>query len=130
MVGKSLIEKSHPYSKFGTGNKWTLWENTKENDIRIREELINFQNRWYSSNIMGLSVSGRETLDELEEMVLSKFSAVKNKGIEAPSWEPLKYDGDKRGIQLNVTPVKDTRSVCISFPCPDFDQLYFRSAVS
>lgn len=130
MVGKSLIEQSHPYSKFGTGNKWTLWENTKENDIKIREELINFQNRWYSSNIMGLSVSGRETLDELEEMVLSKFSAVKNKGIEAPSWEPLKYDGDKRGIQLNVTPVKDTRSVCISFPCPDFDQLYFRSAVS
>lgn len=131
MVGKSMIDKAHPYSKFGTGNKWTLWENTKENDIKIREELINFQNRWYSANIMGLAVSGRETLDELEEMVIAKFAAVKSKGIEAPHWQPLVYEeGDQKGMQLNVVPVKDSRSLCISFPCPDFDTTYYRSSVS
>lgn len=130
MVSKSLVNKSHPYCKFGTGNKWTLWENTKETGVKIREELINFQNRWYSSNIMGLCVSGRESLDELEEMVLSKFSAVKNKNIEAPHWEPLKFEGEEQGVLLNVLPVKDTRTICISFPCPDFDLLYYRSGVS
>lgn len=131
MVNKSLVDPAHPYSKFGGGNKWTLWENTRENNINIREELFKFQERWYSANIMGLAVNGRESLDELEEMVLSKFSAVKNKNIEAPHWEPLNYEVDKeRGIQVNVLPVKDTRCLGISFPCPDFDQMYYKSGVS
>lgn len=129
MVCKSLVN-NHAYSKFGTGNKWTLWENTKENDIKIREELFKFQDRWYSANIMGLSVYGRESLDELEEMVLSKFSAVKNKNIKAPEWEPLSFEGEGKAMLLNVVPVKDTRSLCIQFPCPDFDTLYYKSRVS
>lgn len=130
MVTKTLIDKSHPYSKFGTGNKFTLWENTKNNNINIRQELINFQNRWYSANIMGLCVFGKESLDELEAMVVSKFSEVKNKSIEAPTWEPIKHDGEgKTPLQINVVPVKDYRMLTISFPCPDLD-IHFRSGVS
>lgn len=77
---------------------------------------------------MGLCVSGKETLDELEEVVLAKFSAVKNKNIEAPHWEPIEHE--KGPKLINVLPVKDTRSLSISFPCPDLDLLYYKSAVS
>lgn len=128
-AGKSLLDKKHPYSKFGTGNKWTLWENTKANGVNIREELLKFQDRWYSANVMGLVVFGRDSLDELERMVLEKFYAVKNKNTEAPTWDPIVYKPDEGVLLINAVPVKDTRSLALSFPCPDFNQ-YYKSGVS
>ena len=35
----------------------------------MREILLNFHKEYYSSNIMTMSILGRESLDELEQMV-------------------------------------------------------------
>ncbi|GAB0095724.1 Insulin-degrading enzyme [Sergentomyia squamirostris] len=123
-VNKSLSNPRHPYSKFGTGNKMTLDEDVKAKGINIRDELLKFQDKWYSSNIMALAVFGKESLDDLEEMVIAKFSQVVNKNVTAPSWPESPYTDTETSVRVNVVPVKDTRSLTITFPYPDLEKLY------
>lgn len=123
-VNKSLANPKHPYSKFGTGNNKTLVDDPKQNGIDIRNELIRFHDKWYSSNIMHLAVFGKESLDELEEMVINKFSKIINKDIVAPRWNESPYMTDQHASKTYVVPIKDTRSLTITFPTPDLDQFY------
>ena len=45
----------------------------------MRESLLAFHKKWYSSNIMTLTVSSRHSIEDLENWVKSKFSSVENK---------------------------------------------------
>lgn len=123
-VNKSLANPEHPYSKFGTGNKKTLSEDPKSNGIDVRDELIKFHGKWYSANIMCLAVFGKESLDDLEEMVISKFSSVVNKNVTASRWPEDPFSKDQYGTKIFVVPVKDTRALTITFPTPDLDPYY------
>lgn len=123
-VNKSLANPEHPYSKFGTGNKKTLLDDPKSKGIDVRDELIKFHGKWYSANIMCLAVFGKESLDELEEMVISKFSSVINKNVTASRWPEDPFSKDQYGMKIFVVPVKDTRALTITFPTPDLDPFY------
>lgn len=127
-VNKSLASDTHPYRKFGSGNKETLSEIPKEKGIDVRTELIKFHNEWYSANIMCLSVFGKESLDELEEMVVSKFSLVGNKNIKATIWDEQPYLPEHFAQKVHIVPIKDVRNLTLSFPTGDLDQ-YYKSGV-
>ena len=51
----------------------------------IRDALLAFHKRWYSSNIMSVAVSSKHSLDDLEKWVTEKFSPVENKNVEVPN---------------------------------------------
>lgn len=123
-VNKFLSNPEHPYSKFGTGNKETLLEIPKEQNIDIRNELIKFHKKWYSSNIMSLAIFGKESLDELEAMTLKYFADIENKNVELPKWNDKVYLDDQKTIKLTIVPVKDSRNLTISFQIPDLDEFY------
>lgn len=123
-VNKFLSNPEHPYSKFGTGNKETLLEIPKEKNIDIRNELIKFHQKWYSSNIMSLAIFGKESLDELEEMTIKHFADIENKNVETPKWDDKVYLDDQQTIKLMIVPVKDSRNLTISFQIPDQDEFY------
>lgn len=125
-VQKSLANPDHPFSKFGTGSKETLLDIPKKNGIDTRAELIKFHDKWYSSNIMTLSILGRESLDELEEMTLKYFANIENKNVELPKWSDKVFLEDQHHTKLYILPIKDTRNLTISFQIPDYDE-YFRS---
>lgn len=127
-VNKSLANVKHPYNKFGTGNLKTLVDDPKEKGIDVRSELIKFHQKWYSANIMSLAVFGKETLDELEEMIIAKFSNIINKNITATRWTEHPYLSDQHATKTYVVPVKDSRSLTLTFPTPDLDQ-YYKSGV-
>jgi len=58
----------------------------------IRESLLNFHKRWYSSNIMNLTISSRHEIERLEDWVVSKFSEVQNKDVVLPDLgDPIPY---------------------------------------
>ncbi|KAF7268841.1 hypothetical protein GWI33_018185 [Rhynchophorus ferrugineus] len=122
-----LCDPSHPYNTFGTGNSYTLNTGLKEKNIDVRDELLKFHEQWYSSNIMCLAVLGKESLDELENMVIELFQSVKNKEIQAPRWDEHPYRQDQMRSIVYVTPVKDIRNLNIVFPCEDFTE-YYKSA--
>uniref|UniRef100_A0A1S4H4P4 Insulin-degrading enzyme n=1 Tax=Anopheles gambiae TaxID=7165 RepID=A0A1S4H4P4_ANOGA len=123
-VNKALCKSTHPYNQFGTGNKQTLSESPKLNSINVRNELMTFHNKWYSSNIMSLAVFGQESLDDLEALVIKFFSQIENKQVVAPRWPDMPYGDDQLNTKTYIIPVKDTRSLTISFQMEDLEQYY------
>ena len=91
-----LFEASHPESamhRFMCGSIETL---KKEG---IRENLLNFHKKYYSSNIMHLVVTGKHTVEQLEQWVVSKFSPVVNKNVVPPDYSKpkLPFDASNMG---------------------------------
>ncbi|PSN57801.1 Insulin-degrading enzyme [Blattella germanica] len=121
---KSTAKKDHAFNKFGTGNKQTLDISPKENGINVREELLKFHDTWYSSNIMALAVLGKESLDDLEKIVVELFSDVKNKSVTAPEWTDHPFGPEQLQMKGFIVPVKDLRNLNITFPIPDLHQYY------
>lgn len=120
-VSKSLSDPKHAYSKFGTGNKETL---TQVNASELRKKLIEFHKEWYSANLMCLAVLGKESLDELETNIVELFSKIENKNKVKQKWEEMPYLRDQLATKISVVPVKDTRSLTVSFQSKDLEQYY------
>lgn len=129
-LDKSSANSTHPYSQFGTGSLETLEIIPKLKNINIRQELLNFHQKWYSSNIMALSVLGKESLDELEKMVVKLFSDIENKKIEAPKWTEHPFDERQFKSKWYVVPIKDVRNLGMTFYIPDLREHYRSSPVS
>ncbi|XP_015174662.1 PREDICTED: insulin-degrading enzyme isoform X1 [Polistes dominula] len=123
-VEKSSAIPNHPYSKFGTGNKETLDTIPKKKGINVRERLLEFHNKYYSSNIMSLCILGKESLEELERIVVNLFSEVKNKEIEIPVWSEEPFTENDLANIWYIVPIKDTRSLNMIFPIPDLRKDY------
>jgi insulysin len=58
-LDKHMADSAHPYHTFGTGNRYTLESLPKEKGINVRDELLKFHEKWYSSNVMCLAVLGK-----------------------------------------------------------------------
>lgn len=123
-VNKALADPAHPYSKFGTGNAKTLSDDPKRLGINVREELLKFHEQWYSANIMCLAVYGRETLDELEAMVIPRFSEIVNKNVVSTRWSDHPFLPEHYATKVSIVPVKDSRTLTLTFPTGDLDQFY------
>lgn len=125
MVNKKLAIQSHDYSKFGTGNKVTL------SRFDICEELKEFHKKYYKSgNLMSLAILGRETLDDLENLVRRFFIAeIKNAEVEIPTWSDKVFDEDQMMTRTFIAPIQDVRTMTLQFQTPCLLG-YYRSKVS
>eukprot|EP00752_Nemacystus_decipiens_P012492 g11064.t1 len=124
-VLKAVSSEKHPWHQFGAGNAKTLGEDPKEKGVDIREELLKFHAKHYSSNLMRLVVLGKGGLDELQAMAVEKFSLVVNTNAAAPSFGghvPFGPEQVKR--RVNVVPVKDMRDITMTWPMPPVDKHY------
>lgn len=108
----------------GTGNIQTLSEKPKAQGINVRDELLKFYEKWYSANIMCLAVYGKEKLDELEEMVIPRFAEIANKNVTSPRWTDHPFLPEHYANKVSIVPVKDSRSLTLTFPTGDVDQFY------
>lgn len=110
---KQIMNQENGHNRFAVGNLKTLAD---RDDDYIRDDLLAFYDRYYSANLMSLVVLGKESLPELETMVRTKFSAVKNRNIEAyTTTEPL-FIQDQLPQLLQIESVKDIRSLSLTFP--------------
>ncbi|ORZ23957.1 Metalloenzyme, LuxS/M16 peptidase-like protein [Absidia repens] len=121
---KSLSNPDHPYCHFGTGSLETLYEQPKQLGIDIRDELLKFHDNYYSANIMKLCIFGRESLDTLTDWAVDKFKDVRNKNIDPPSFDGHPLTEKELKKQIFIKPVKDVRSLEMTFPFPDQRPLY------
>ncbi|CAO3650854.1 unnamed protein product [Cunninghamella echinulata] len=121
---KSLSNPNHPYCQFGTGNSETLKHQPKELGLDIRDELLKFHDNYYSANIMKLCIFGREPLSTLTEWAVDKFKGVRNKDIKPPSFDGHPLTEKELMKQIFIKPVKDVRSLEMTFPFPDQRPLY------
>ena len=123
-IEKERQNSDHPHSKFFTGNKRTLLDDTKQLGLNLREELIKFYNEHYSANQMTLAVVGPQSLDTMKEMVLEAFGKIPNRNVPTPedAWKgtiaPFKGNSviPSFGHVVKIVPVQDLRQVTIQWP--------------
>ncbi|XP_076104390.1 insulin-degrading enzyme-like isoform X1 [Mytilus galloprovincialis] len=122
---KTLTDPSHDYSKFGTGNKDTLDTIPKSNGVNVRDALLKFHDGYYSSNIMGLCVLGKESIEELTEMVVPLIANVENMNVVVPEWKDHPVGPAQMKKIAYTVPVKDVRNLSMSWPIMDLHP-YFK----
>jgi insulysin len=75
----------------------------------MHESLLEFHKKWYSSNIMTLTVRSKHEIDSLEKWVTEKFSPVINKDVVVPNLgDPNPYPAENLGKLVKFVPVQDT----------------------
>ena len=126
-LAKARANQAHPFSKFFTGNKLTLLDDTRAQNIDLRAQLEAFYQKYYSANQMTLAVVAPQSLDELQTMVTQAFGAIPNQqrpppeqawaGIIPPFTPSLSSSiVPSFGYVVEVVPVQDLRQLTISWP--------------
>ena len=120
-VIQEVMNPEHPFSQFSVGSLDTLADRP---DSSIRDELIRFYEKHYSANAMRLVVMGSESLDELEALVAPIFSAVPNKDYTPEQIEQPLFVADSLPMLVKMEPQATLRQLQVSFPLPDYRELY------
>ncbi|VAH28774.1 unnamed protein product [Triticum turgidum subsp. durum] len=113
---KHLCSNNHPYHKFSTGNWDTLEVKPKEKGLDTRAELINFYDSHYSANLMQLAVYGKESLDNIQTLVESKFCDIKNVGRKHFSFPGHPCSSKDLQILVKAVPIKQGHTLRILWP--------------
>lgn len=116
---KELSNPQHPFSMFATGNKETLAGAAQQMGVDLRERLLEFHDRYYSADIMRLCVVGRDSLDQLTEWVVSKFSAIQSKGQTKPLFASHPLTQEEMGRLVRIKSIRQLRSLDMTFSLPD-----------
>ncbi|GKY92409.1 hypothetical protein MPSEU_000211500 [Mayamaea pseudoterrestris] len=131
-MAKSRANRDHPFSKFFTGNKKTLLDDTRAQGIDLQQELVNFYQQYYSANQMTLAIAGPQSIEELQTMVQDAFASVPDRQSPKPeeAWKgiaPFTYGADSIVPSfyhiVEMVPVQDIRQISISWPVVYQDEL-------
>ena len=112
-----FAKEGHPEQKFSTGDIETL------GDIN-RTELLDFYDKHYSSNKMGLAILSTHSLDQLELWARKYFSDIKNRKLEISRHDPESMDKKDTFRLVKIEPVKDIRELKLWFSIPGTRHLY------
>jgi insulysin len=115
-VLREVVNPEHPFAKFSVGSLDTLADRPEH---PVRDDLLKFYQQNYSANLMTLVVIGREPLDQLQQMVSSRFAAVpdRNRQIDAIA-APLYTDSQLPQI-VQIQPIQQQRTLSLAWPLPD-----------
>ncbi|HSC68543.1 MAG TPA: insulinase family protein [Cellvibrio sp.] len=120
-VYRELMNPAHPSARFSTGNLATLAD---RDGHPLRDDLIAFYERYYSSHLMNLVVLGAADLDELEASVRSRFSVVPKREISVTNNYPPLFSAGSLPASLEIKPEKELRRLVFNFPIPTPDKFY------
>jgi len=113
-VFREIVNPEHPLATLAVGNLQTLSGGTTD----IREDLLKFYDAHYSSNLMTLVVLGPQRLDELADIVESRFAAVSDRDLEARVSAPPIFLPGSLPREVRIRPEKDLRELSLLFPVP------------
>lgn len=80
---KDLADPEHYYSKFSTGNAETLPTNDPQQLETVREALLAFHRKHYRPEKMTVCIAGPQSIDTLQEWVVSRYSQIVSKPFPA-----------------------------------------------
>ncbi len=118
-VIRDLAHPQHVYAKFGTGNLETLHNNGQT----LRQDVIDFYQRYYSSDRMALVVLGREPVETLKKLCVRYFSPIKQKPVELEG-NPKHIYRYKLPLAISIKPKKELYRVDFVFPLPKIDDIH------
>ena len=110
-VMKTLVNPEHPASHFATGNLQTLSDNDSS---KVRDDLLAFYKKYYSANLMTLTVYGKEDLDTLKKWVTPLFNPISNNKTQLEEYPEILYP--ELPMDVQIQPVKDIFRLSFTFP--------------
>jgi insulysin len=117
-VKSLMVPDNHPARKFSTGSLKTL-------KTINRDDVIEFYNKYYSSNNMKLVIMSKSSISDLEKMAKKYFSAIKNKEVKKPEYEFLGKREDMKGPQIVYVKSKtQQRKLSVVFYMPSSIKLW------
>lgn len=91
----------------------------------MRKEFISFHDKHYSANRIKLVVLGKDSLDDLQSWVGELFAGVHNKDLPQQRWDDVQpWTKNELMTQIFAKPVMDQRTLEITFPYQDEDDMY------
>ncbi|BHF59233.1 hypothetical protein SprV_0100219000 [Sparganum proliferum] len=123
-LDKAMSSSDHDYCKFSTGNRVTPLEEPRSKNIIVRDELVKFHSNYYSANLMGVTLLGKESLDEMEVKFTPLFASIKNKNVEPRVWPASPWTDAFLQKKIYMTPVKDVHELHIFWPIADYTEHY------
>ena len=116
------LNKDSPFNNFMLGNLKTL---TKPD---IREKLLVFYKKYYTSEIMNLCVYSNKSLEELFKLIESLFSLIpKLENFEMPRYDEVKpYDETNLKYFYKIIPVKNMNQIELEWYLPYCDNYHAR----
>lgn len=104
---------NNPSSKFNIGNLDTLKD--KPGSV-LNDEMKKFYDTYYSSNIMKLTLVGKQSLPELKALAQKHFSSIPNKNIPLPEVDVPGLTKTELGKSIHYKPIKELKSLYVDFP--------------
>ncbi|QFT09194.1 insulinase family protein [Vibrio sp. THAF190c] len=120
-VTKELVNPEHPFAKFSVGNIETLGD---RNGQTIRQEILDFHQQQYSADLMTLTLSGNQPLDQMQSWVEQRFSGIVNHQRQGKKVNVSIVGPESTGVQVFVEPIKEIRKLILTFPMPSMDEHY------
>ena len=120
-VFREITNPDHPYSILGVGTTETLADRPGDS---VRDDLLDFYQRYYSANLMTMAVLGSESLDELEALVRTTFAAVPNRDVVIDDIEAPLFAEGVLPMKTYIRPEASARELMLSFPMPNFNDRY------
>ncbi|KAJ2007901.1 metalloprotease [Coemansia thaxteri] len=118
-IEKELSSPAHPFSMFATGNQATLSGAATALGVDLRGKLLEFHAKYYSADIMKLVVVGRDSLDQLTEWAVSKFSPILSKGMTKPLFKGHPLTEHEMGKLISIKSIRQQRTLDLTFALPD-----------
>ena len=112
----NLTDKNHIVNKFSTGSKETLGSNF----INIRNIMIDFYKKYYCSNNMCLTIQSNKPIKDVEKIIKTYFSDIKEKIVKQPLIKINKFNSYLNEYQLK--PVMNDNSILYFWEIPDETQ--------
>ncbi|KAG2487100.1 hypothetical protein HYH03_014213 [Edaphochlamys debaryana] len=123
-VNKTTANSRHPWARFSTGNRDTLFVAPKAAGRDPRDAVVSFHAEQYSADRCCLAVMGRQALGELEALVRDMFSAVPNKALSRPQFEADVFLPEHVGLLLRIVPVREGQTLELVWQVPPSERLY------
>lgn len=108
------LNPANPLAGFHIGNLDTL----KDGAVPLRQRALDFYHQHYSANLMYLAVSGPQSLDELQGLVTTNFSAIVDRQLNAPLVSEPMALVRQLPATLQVRTEAKTDSAMFLFPVP------------
>ena len=121
MTQKRAMNPEHPAARFNIGSRDTLADRP---DDPIRDALLEFYDRYYSADRMGLVVLGREDVETLGAWVEDMFGDVPRRDVAETEPDVPLFRNEDLPKLLQIRPIRELRSLQISFPLPPLDPHY------
>ncbi|RWS05487.1 hypothetical protein B4U79_14476, partial [Dinothrombium tinctorium] len=124
-VLKENANPKHPFTIFQIGNLESFKISNKTNR-NLKQDLIKFYKKHYSSNIMSVSVISKDPIDKLKEMVIPVLSKIENRNIKAQKWSESPFKPRHLKKKFEIVSVEDKHKLLLLFPRSDMSK-HFKS---